>query len=129
MKRQRGIIEGPLLYVIVGLGVALLLSIAANAWLFHERDKALEAKATAQQLNADTAESAKRCTASVVDLGTKSEQQKTALLSAIRSVAPAIKAYQDEVTLALTATPEDAANLCGSLAKFWADRLPIKERP
>lgn len=118
LKTQRGLAEAVLLYVIAGLGVALLLSGAANAWLFHERDKAIEARGVAAQLNADTRAAAHTCSTSVDRLALAGAARDGRIEAALKQVAPQVKADQAAALRALQARPDNPADLCGSALRF-----------
>lgn len=124
MRRQSGIVLTG--YVVLALVILLLLSIAGNAYFWHERDGLIQKEATVTQLERDTKANALACKGSVDELGTKTEHQKMDIIKALGGAAAGIKQHQEDSLAALAATPEDAANLCGSLLKFWQSRLPLK---
>lgn len=101
------------------LGLALTASVGANAWLFHERDKVLEARATITQLQADTREAANTCKSSVDELGKKTLAQGARIQQDVAAIAPRVGALQKESILALQARPDDPKDLCGSLERFF----------
>lgn len=113
----------PTVIVIGVLMLLLALSGAGNAWLFHERDKALEAKATAVQLNADTAKAAETCGASVDKLATDSKVRHKNLEQAIGLTDIRVAELQGRANQVLQTKPDNPADLCGSLERFLRARI------
>jgi len=105
------------------LGVMLTLSIMANGWLFHQRDKAIAAEATAAQLNNDTKNAAKACTDSVNVLVQKGDERQTRLEAALKSIAPKVAQDQRSALSALNAKADNVADLCGSLQRYWQGEI------
>ncbi len=109
-------------------GVAVLTlmlagSLAANAWLFHERDKALAAEARTEQLERDTRAAAAACTASVDGLAKAGERRQRQLAAQLAQIAPTVAAYQAEAISSLRARPDDPKDLCGSLLRYWQGQI------
>lgn len=109
------------------LGILLALSVAGNAWQYHEHDKAVAAVATATQLNADTAAAAQTCTNSVDTLAKDSRFRQGRIRADVAALAPQISALQTQGNQALQAKPDNPTDLCGSLERFWRARI-IEER-
>ena len=105
-------------YLVAILGVLLALSTAGNAWQYHEHDKIITAEATAQQLNRDTANAAKTCSASVDNLAAAGTAREKRLIGAMANIAPTVAAGQKEALNALAAKPDNPNDLCGSLQRF-----------
>lgn len=115
-------------YLAAALGLLLLVSMAGNAFLWHERDKILEAKATATQLAADTAASAKVCTDSVDKLAASGDRRHRDLQAALKGVAPTVAAMQADVLAAARAKPDDPKDLCGSMRRYLQNAVKAERR-
>jgi len=109
------------------LGVLLAISVAGNAWQYHEHDKLIEAKATALQLNEDTKGAAQACTASVKTLADDSRRRQGDLATKVGEISGAVGAMQKKANQALQAKPDNPADLCGSLERYWKARI-VEER-
>lgn len=117
----------PLQIVALLLGIPLLLSIAGNAYFWHERDSLIQREATVTQLQADTKAAASACTASVDSLSEKSENRGKRLESVMLAIAPRVAAEQRAALQALQARPDDPKDLCGSLSRFLTKSI-LEER-
>lgn len=111
-----------------GVGLAVLLavlglSIAANWWLFSERDRILQEKATVEQLKRDTAAAAGACSSSVERLAQAGRARDVSLARELAKIAPAVRADQAAALEALKARPDDAKDLCGSLYRFFQRQI------
>jgi len=108
----------PLQIAIGVLALLLALSTAGNAWLFHSRDKALAAEATAQQLNADTAVAAKTCSDSVDALAKDGKARSARLGKLLGAESARIVSLQHQALDAQRAKPDNPQDLCGSLERY-----------
>lgn len=104
---------------LIVLGVLLAVSVAGNAYLFRERTSIIEAKATAEQLNRDTAASAKTCSDGVERLSADTRRRQDGLKASLEAASGRIAALQAQAMIAGQARPDDSADLCGSLERFW----------
>jgi hypothetical protein len=109
---------GALSIPILVLGVLLAASISGNAWLLHSRDGALQAEATAKQLNADTAQAAKACSDSVDHLAEDGKARSARLEKMIGAQSGRIQTLQRQALDAQRAKPDDPKDLCGSLERY-----------
>lgn len=116
-------------YVVGFLGLLLALSLAANGYFWHERDKAIAAQATADQLNVDTKAAASACTTSVDALGEAGKKRDASLLSALGAIAPQVAKMQRESLESLRAKPDDPNDLCGSLLRYWQGQIGKEAQP
>lgn len=110
------------------LAILLALSVAGNAWLFHSRDKALAAEATAEQLNADTAKAAQACTDGVNNLAKDGKARAARLEKMLGAEAGRIRTLQQQALDAQRAKPDDPQDLCGSLERYLRSQIKA-ERP
>lgn len=124
-RRQRGDTAG--LYIAGVLILLLLLSLAGNAWFWHERDSLMQREATVTQLQADTKASAKACSDSVDSLAEQGRIRGAALAKALAAVAPKVAELQKEQFDVLKRKPDNPGDLCGSLQRFLQSEIK-KER-
>ncbi len=117
----------PTQVIIIALGILLAVSAAGNAWQYHEHDKAIEAVATAKQLNADTTKAAKACGDSVDKLATDTRARGTRLEAALAGQKGKIESLETQAIAALSAKPANPADLCGSAVLFLKGEI-AKER-
>jgi len=110
-------------YVGIALGVVLICSLTANAYFWHERDKAIEAQAVARELNKNTLAAASQCSESVEALKEDSVKRGKRLEDLMAGIAPQVRRDQSSAIKALSATADDAKDLCGSLARFWRGEI------
>ncbi len=113
--RQRGDAAGAAALVVL---VLLGLSLAANAWLFKERDAIMQEKAATEQLRADTAAAAGACSSSVDRLAQEGRARDARLGAKLAAIAPRVARDQQAALDALRARPDDSKDLCGSLQRF-----------
>jgi uncharacterized protein HemX len=116
LHRQRGDTTGLVIFAV--LVVMLLISIAGNAYFWHERDKLLQKEATVTQMKDDIAKSAQQCTASVDRLAKDGKARDKRIEGAMARIAPSIIADQKASFAALQAQPDNPKDLCGSLDRF-----------
>lgn len=112
-----------MMQVVIGLAISLAVSLAGNAWLFHERDKAIEARAAVGQLQADTKAAAGACTKSVDDLAKASRAQAKGLQAAIEGASGQVAWLQTEALKAGQVKPDNPQDLCGSLERYLKGEL------
>lgn len=105
-------------YALAILGILLALSAAGNAWQFKRGEAMLEAKATAEQLNRDTKAAASACSAGVDRLDKAGAARQKRLEDAMATVAPKVAILQEASLVALSARPDNAQDLCGSLTRY-----------
>lgn len=105
------------------LAALLAVSVLANGWLFHQRDKAIAADARAEQLNKDTVAAAGACTASVDKLAKDGRARSQRLDKALEGIAPAVRAEQEAADKAQRARPDDPKNLCASLERYLQGQI------
>lgn len=110
-------------YLIAVMAVLLALSAAGNAWQFKHGEAAIEAAATATQMNTDTKAAATACSSSVDALGKAGDKRQTDLLAALKGVAPRVAALQAESLKAMGAKPDDPKDLCGSLERYLRGQI------
>lgn len=110
-------------YALAILGVLLALSVAGNAFLFHERDKIMQKEATVSQLAADVKQQAAVCTASVDNLAEEGKKRDAHLGAKLDAIAPKVAELQKEQFAALSARPDNPHDLCGSLARYWSQEI------
>lgn len=108
---------------VIALAIALAISLAGNAWLFHDRDKAIEARAAVGQLQADTKAAADACTQSVDKLASASRAQEKRLQEAIDGARGQVAWLQTEALKAGQARPDNPQDLCGSLERYLRGQL------
>ena len=115
-KYQRGITAwGVVLIVLV---LALLASMAGNAYFWHERDGLLKEGARLEQMKADITSAATQCTASVDALAKDGKDRDRRIAAAMGKIAPQVIADQRASLDALKARPDDPKDLCGSLDRY-----------
>lgn len=115
-KYQRGISEwGVVLIVLI---LALMASLAGNAYFWHERDGLMKEAARLDQMKRDITAAATQCTASVDALAKDGRDRDQRIVAAMGKIAPKVIADQQASFKALTAKPDNPADLCGSLDRF-----------
>lgn len=117
MRAQRGDVN-VVAVVLVVMGTLLAVSVAGNAYFWHERDALVRKEATVTQLQADTKAAVQVCTASVDNLARQGKQRDKRIEDKLASIAPQVKLDQQEALKALGARPDDPKDLCGSLDRF-----------
>ncbi len=105
------------------LGIALALSLGGNAFLWHSRDNAIEAKATMQSAYTHANAAAQACSTSVDELAKKGQDQHDATLAAIKAAGGRIGALEAAALAAGRAKPDDPKDLCGSLQRYLASQI------
>lgn len=116
MRKQQGNTAALVLLGI--LCFALLSSLAANAYFWHERDGLLQREATVKQLQADTKAAAQACSASVENLAQQGKVRDGRLAQALGRIAPEVRRSNEEALRALQSRPDNPGDLCGSLERF-----------
>jgi hypothetical protein len=109
------------------LTIALALSVAANAWLFNSRDKAIVAGAVTEQARKDTAAAAQACSTSVDALASDGKARHADLIKRMQAQAGEVAALEGASIAALNVRPADPGDLCKSLAQYLAGEIK-KER-
>ena len=104
--------------IIIGLAIALALSLAGNAWQFHRNGVLIAEGAKTEQARVDTLAAAAACSSSVDALAAKSTAQAAGIKAALVGIAPAVSKAQGEALRALAARPSNPNDLCGSLATY-----------
>lgn len=100
------------------LALLLAISVAGNAWQFHDHDKAVAAVATAEQLNTDTKAAAQACSASVDGLAADSKARSARIEQQLAGWSGRILELQGASIEALAARPANPADLCGSITQY-----------
>lgn len=100
------------------LGILLGLSVAGNAWQYHQHTKDAVAFGTTKQLAEDTKAAAGACSTSVDNLAKAGRTRQDAILAALAGVAPKVAELQKEALVAAQAKPDDPKDLCGSLQRY-----------
>lgn len=119
----------PGLLLVIGLGVAFSLSLAGNAYQYHEHGKDLVRIGTTEQLARDTRGAADACTVGVESLERAARRRQADLLGAMTRIAPAVAADQKAALAALNAPPDNPADLCGSLERYWREEIAKGKAP
>jgi len=100
------------------LTLLLALSVAGNAWQYHEHDKAVAAVATAEQLGVDTKAAAQACGASVDALAADSKARSARIEQQLAGWSGRILELPGASLEALSARPANPADLCGSVTQY-----------
>lgn len=108
-------------------GIALAVSVAANLGLGHlylgKRDELAAEKEISRQVGA----AAKSCSDGVETLRKEGVARQSAVLAALAAQKGAIDGLQSRANDALSAKPDDPADLCGSLDRYLRGEIE-KER-
>lgn len=109
------------------VGIALAVSVAANAGLTHlylgKRDELATQKAVTDQFSS----AANSCSTSVEELKKASDARHVAVLAALAKNASAVRSLEGAANQALATKPDDPNDLCGSLDRYLRSELN-KER-
>lgn len=109
----------------------LALSLAANAALVASnlelREKHAEAKGTWEQAAKQSTQAIASCNAGVARIESATARAQAAAASAAAENRAAIQAFQRKATAALSAKPDNPADLCGSLNR-WLGQQIMQER-
>ena len=107
----------------VVLGILLALSVAGNAYQYHEAGKLQVKIGATDQLAKDTKAAAEACTTGVDNLAKAGAGRQKALLEALKGAAPKVAALEAAASVAARAKPDDPQNLCASLERYWKDQI------
>lgn len=108
--------------LMAGLGIALALSMAGNALLFHLRDAALERAATAETRLSAAAAAAKACSAGVAKVREEANRRQAAVEKQAKAAEGRARTWQQRAQATLQVRPADASDSCASaevLARSW----------
>lgn len=109
------------------LGILLALSVAGNAWQYHEHTVDSVKFGTTKQLADDTKAAAQACSDGVDALQKQGAGTRTAIIAALQGESARIKGLQQDALTALAARPDNPADLCGSLDRYLKAQI-AKER-
>ena len=105
------------------LGILLAISVAGNAWQYHEHDKLVAKAASFEQANGTLAAGVTACSDSVDNLDKEQRRRFGAMMTELQDSLPRIKSLQHDALAALQARPADPKDLCGSLLQELRARI------
>lgn len=105
------------------LGILLAISVAGNAWQYHEHTKDAVKFGATKQLADDTTAAAVACSTGVDNLAKAGRTRQTELMAALKGVAPQVAKLQADALEAGRAKPDDPKDLCGSLERYLKGRI------
>lgn len=110
------------------LGILLALSVAGNAWQYHEHTADSIKFGTTKQLADDTKAAASACSAGVDRMEKAGTTRQRALDAALKGIQPALEKSQRDVMDALKARPDDPKDLCGSLGRYLNQQIQAEKK-
>ena len=111
---------------IVVLATVLAISVAGNAWLFHDRTQLLVRDGAVTQLAKDTKGAADACSAGVDGLAKDSKARGARIEKTLQGETGRILELQHESLDAQRARPANPADLCGSLDVYLTEQIRKK---
>lgn len=112
--KQRGLLEGPLLYVVLGLGAALALSMAGNAFLWNSRDAALKQAASMEASRNQWLGSATLCSAETDRLVAVGEKRAIEVQAQIAKANALAKWWEGKAWETMQTPPAVPGDACAS---------------
>lgn len=115
--------------LIVVLASALAVALLGDLWLFHSRDVALERASAQEQAVRNVQASAEACSSSVEALAKKTDDLGDRIDKRLELQGGQIRDLEHQATKALQARPDNPADLCGSLMRYWRGEISREVKP
>ena len=111
------------MYAIGILALLLALSAAGNVFLWKHGEALKQEMGAVQQLATDAKAAGEACSKGVEDMAKAAGTRQKRLETALAAVAPEVRRAQSDALAALSAKPDNAADLCGSLERYLRSQI------